>query len=101
MAATEATGAAGKAVTPTEVVTKAAVVLDYADLSKPTEELKDRIEAAFGCVAQTCPGFPAAASTQRWAALCCHRYDGLGIIAITNVPGYLEKREALLPRARE
>ena len=47
MAATEATGAAGKAVTPTEVVTKAAVVLDYADLSKPTEELRDRIEAAF------------------------------------------------------
>ena len=31
-----------------EVVEKEAIVLDYADLSKPSEELKEAIEAAFG-----------------------------------------------------
>jgi hypothetical protein len=35
------------------------------------------------------------------AARCCacHRYDGLGILAVKNVPSFVEKRQRLLPLA--
>ncbi len=93
----------------TSIVHKAAVVIDYADLDKPVEELQDKIQAAFGCVAKDLSQTAALHLVIVREYICCqraltsfkYRYEGLGIIAVTNVPGYLEKRKALLPLARK
>ena len=84
-----------------EVVEKEAVVLDFSDLSKPSEELKEAIEAAFGCVVLPLAISALHPTLHGCVTLAPNSYDGLGIIAITNVPEYLEKRKVLLPLARE
>ena len=38
---------------------------------------------------------------ERCSFIASHRYDGLGILAVKNVPGFVERREALIPLARQ
>lgn len=52
------------------------MTIEYSDLASGSVDLTEQIETAYG-------------------------YDGIGLLAVRNVPGYEKKRQALLPLARQ